>query len=220
MRCLVIDDEPLALDILCDYIEQLPELVLVDCLTDPFKGLEMVQRGEVDLLFLDIQMPELSGIDFLKTMNGECDVILTTAYPEYALEGYDLNVVDYLLKPFAFERFTKAVEKVLNIQNILFVKVEHKMKKVDLDEVLYIEGLKDYISIYTSEERIVTLQNLKKIDSMLPDKRFIRVHKSYIVSVDKIDSIERGKINIDEKNIPIGDTYRDAFFKMIESKSS
>lgn len=220
MRCLVIDDEPLALDILCDYIKRVPELVLLDCLTDPLKGLQMVQRGEVDLLFLDIQMPELSGIDFLKRMNGECEVILTTAYPEYALDGYNLNVVDYLLKPFAFERFKKAIEKVLSVQNILFVKVEHKMQKVDLNEVLYIEGLKDYISIYIGDERIITLQNLKKIDSLLPDKRFVRVHKSYIVSLDKIDSIEKGKINIGEKQIPIGDTYRDSFFKKIEQKSS
>lgn len=220
MRCLVIDDEPLALDILCDYIKRMPELVLLDCLTDPLKGLEMVQRGELDLLFLDVQMPELTGIEFLKIINGKCDVILTTAYPEYALEGYDLNVVDYLLKPFAFERFKKAVEKVLNVQNILFVKVEHKMQKVDLTEVLYIEGLKDYISIYTNEERIITLQNLKRIDSLLPDKRFVRVHKSYIVSLDKIDSIEKGKISIGEKRIPIGDTYRDSFYKKIESQGS
>lgn len=220
MRCLVIDDEPLALDILCDYIKRMPELTLMDCVTDPFKGLDMVQNGEVDLLFLDIQMPELSGIDFLKRMNGECDVILTTAYPEYALDGYDLNVVDYLLKPFAFERFKKAVEKVIDVKNILFVKVEHKMQKVDLEEVLYIEGLKDYISIYTGDERIITLQNLKKIDSLLPNKRFIRVHKSYIVAVDKINSIERGKISIGEKQIPIGDTYRDSFYKRIKSKRS
>lgn len=220
MRCLVIDDEPLALDILCDYIKRMPELTLMDCITDPFKGLELVQKGEVDLLFLDIQMPELSGIDFLKKMDGECDVILTTAYPEYALDGYDLNVVDYLLKPFAFERFKKAVEKVIDVQNILFVKVEHKMQKVDLEEVLYIEGLKDYISIYTEDERIITLQNLKKINSMLPNKRFVRVHKSYIVAVDKINSIERGKISIGEKQIPIGDTYRDSFYKRIESKRS
>lgn len=220
MRCLVIDDEPLALDILCDYIKRMPELTLMDCITDPFKGLGMVQKGEVDILFLDIQMPELSGIDFLKKMNGECDVILTTAYPEYALDGYDLNVVDYLLKPFAFERFKKAVEKVIDVQNILFVKVEHKMQKIDLEEVLYIEGLKDYISIYTGDERIITLQNLKKIDSMLPNKRFVRVHKSYIVAVDKINSIERGKISIGEKQIPIGDTYRDSFYKKIENRRS
>ncbi|MFB5945785.1 LytR/AlgR family response regulator transcription factor [Albibacterium profundi] len=220
MRCLVIDDEPLALDILCDYIKRMPELTLLDCITDPFKGLDMVQNGEVDLLFLDIQMPELSGIDFLKKMDRECDVILTTAYPEYALDGYDLNVVDYLLKPFAFERFKKAVEKAIDVQNILFVKVEHKMQKVDLEEVLYIEGLKDYISIYTGDERIITLQNLKKIDSMLPNKRFVRVHKSYIVAVDKINSIERGKISIGEKQIPIGDTYRDLFYKRIENRRS
>lgn len=220
MRCLVIDDEPLALDILCDYIKRMPELTLLDCIIDPFKGLDMVQNGEVDLLFLDIQMPELSGIDFLKKMDRECDVILTTAYPEYALDGYDLNVVDYLLKPFAFERFKKAVEKAIDVQNILFVKVEHKMQKVDLEEVLYIEGLKDYISIYTGDERIITLQNLKKIDSMLPNKRFVRVHKSYIVAVDKINSIERGKISIGEKQIPIGDTYRDLFYKRIENRRS
>src|SRR5690606_17966304 len=154
---------------------KIPELTLIADTTNAIEGLAMVQRGEIDLVFLDVQMPELSGIQFLKIMNGQCDVILTTAYPEYALDGYDLNVIDYLLKPIAFDRFKKAVLKVLDkqlhnaetskgIPSYIFVKSEHKIHRIDLSDILYIEGLKDYISIYTPESRIITLQNMKKME--------------------------------------------------------
>lgn len=230
IRCLVVDDEPLALDVITDYIQKIPELILISDTTNAIEGLGLVQRGEIDLVFLDVQMPELSGIQFLKIMNGQCDVILTTAYPEYALDGYDLNVVDYLLKPIAFERFKKAVQKVLNSisavespknnLDFIFVKAEHKIHKIDLVDILYIEGLKDYISIYTSNNRIITLQNMKKMEETLPTSDFIRVHKSYIIALDKIKCIERGKITIQDKVIPIGDTFREDFFKRVESKRS
>jgi DNA-binding LytR/AlgR family response regulator len=168
----------------------------------------------------------------LKIAQDKCKVILTTAYPQYALEGFDLDVVDYLLKPIAFERFYKAVQKFItslasplannstpqnaNNNNFIFVKTEHKIQKVNIDEICYIEGLKDYISIYTPKERIITLQNMKKMEEILPSQNFMRVHKSYIVALNKIDSIERGRILIADKIIPIGDTYREQFFEQIK----
>lgn len=236
IRCLVVDDEPLALDILEDYIRKVPFLTLVKTTTSAIEGLSLVQSDAIDLVFLDVQMPELTGIQFLKIINGKCDVILTTAYSQYALDGYELDVVDYLLKPIAFDRFYKAAQKVLqnngngnvipqeqtsasNSRDFIFVKTEHKIQKIYLDDILYIEGLKDYISIFTKTERIITLQNMKKMEESLPAKSFIRVHKSYIVAIGKIESIERSRIQIGEKIIPIGDTYREYFFKQIEDKN-
>ncbi len=234
IRCLVVDDEPLALDILEDYISKVPFLTLVKTTTSAIEGLSLVQSDAIDLVFLDVQMPELTGIQFLKIINGKCDVILTTAYSQYALDGYELDVVDYLLKPIAFDRFYKAAQKVLqnsgntnspapevlSVQknhDFIFVKTEHKIQKIYLDDILYIEGLKDYISIFTKSERIITLQNMKKMEESLPSKSFIRVHKSYIIALGKIESIERSRIQIGEKIIPIGDTYREYFFKQIEN---
>ncbi len=246
IRCLIVDDEPLALHILEDYIAKVPFLQLVKATTNPIEALTMVQEGNIDLVFLDVQMPELTGIQFLKIANGKTKVILTTAYSQYALEGYELDVVDYLLKPIAFDRFFKAAQKAQGIiqpaiapqaieqqvqqiqpqqpqqdfmNDFIFVKSEYKIQKVYLHQILYIEGLKDYISIFTPTERIITLQNMKKMEETLPDKHFMRVHKSYIVSLNKIDSIERSRIFIGDKVIPVGDTYRDQFFKVIEGKN-
>ena len=220
--------------ILEDYISKVPFLTLVKTTTSAIEGLSLVQSDAIDLVFLDVQMPELTGIQFLKIINGKCDVILTTAYSQYALDGYELDVVDYLLKPIAFDRFYKAAQKVLqssgntnssapevlSVQknhDFIFVKTEHKIQKIYLDDILYIEGLKDYISIFTRSERVITLQNLKKMEESLPSKSFIRVHKSYIIALGKIESIERSRIQIGEKIIPIGDTYREYFFKQIEN---
>src|ERR1700743_2885970 len=239
IRCLVVDDEPLALHILEDYISKMPFLTLVKSTTNPIEALTLVQEGGVDLVFLDVQMPELTGIQFLKIANGRVKVILTTAYSQYALEGYELDVADYLLKPIAFDRFYTAVQKVRErltpaaavapikeepaqpdlLSDFIFVKTEHKIQKVYLNDILFIEGLKDYISIFTPSERIITLQNMKKMEDALPEKYFIRVHKSYIVSLNKIDSIERSRIWIGDKIIPVGDTYREDFFKIIEGKN-
>jgi len=244
IRCLIVDDEPLALHILEDYISKIPFLQLVKATTNPIEALTIVQEKGAELVFLDVQMPELSGIQFLRIANGKAKVILTTAYPQYALEGYELDVIDYLLKPIAFDRFFKAVQKAQSIlrppvdtsarpapaepqqqprqdflSDFIFVKTEHKIQKVYLNDILFIEGLKDYISIFTPAERIITLQNMKKMEDALPSKYFIRVHKSYIVSVNKIDSIERSRIFIGDKIIPVGDTYRDEFFKIIDGKN-
>ncbi|GAB3938390.1 LytR/AlgR family response regulator transcription factor [Mucilaginibacter myungsuensis] len=247
IRCLVVDDEPLALNIIEDYISKIPFLTLVKSTTNPIEALTIVQAGGVDLVYLDVQMPELTGIQFLKISNGKAKVILTTAYPQYALEGYELDVIDYLLKPIAFDRFFKAAQKAQGIihptantpvaevaapvaaapaqpqddfsHDFIFVKTEHKIQKVYLHDIMYIEGLKDYISIFTAAERIITLQNMKKMEDALPERHFVRVHKSYIVALNKIDSIERSRIFIGDKVIPVGDTYRDQFFKMIEGRN-
>ncbi len=239
IRCLVVDDEPLALHILEDYISKMPHLELVKSTTNPIEALQLVQDGGIDLVFLDVQMPELTGIQFLRIANGRTKVILTTAYPQYALEGYELDVIDYLLKPIAFDRFFKATQKAQSIiqpsaktetkvettqqtdflSDFIFVKTEHKIQKVYLKDILFIEGLKDYISIFTAAERIITLQNMKKMEDALPEKHFIRVHKSYIVSLNKIDSIERSRIFISDKIIPVGDTYREEFFKIVDGKN-
>ncbi|WP_214071997.1 LytTR family DNA-binding domain-containing protein [Mucilaginibacter sp. dw_454] len=242
IRCLIVDDEPLALHILEDYISKIPFMELVKSTTNPIEALTMVQDGNIDLVFLDVQMPELTGIQFLRIANGKTKVILTTAYPQYALEGYELDVVDYLLKPIAFDRFFKAAQKAQGIihpskatateqpapaqqpqndfaSDFIFVKSEHKIQKVYLHQILFIEGLKDYISIFTTTERIITLQNMKKMEDTLPSQHFVRVHKSYIVALNKIDSIERSRIRIGDKIIPVGDTYRDDFFKIIDGKN-
>jgi two-component system LytT family response regulator len=232
IRCLIIDDEPLAIDILSDYISKVSQLTLIKSFENPLDALNLLNEGNIDLIFLDVQMPQLSGIQFLKIAQDKCKVILTTAYPEYALDGFNLDVVDYLLKPIAFERFYKAVQKIIQTptsplannfvsqpvinNNFIFVKTEHKIQKVNIDEICFIEGLKDYISIYTPKERIITLQNMKKMEEILPAYNFMRVHKSYIVAINKIDSIERGRILIADKIIPIGDTYRDSFFEQIK----
>ena len=207
IRCLIVDDEPLALHILEDYISKVPFMLLVNSTTNPIEALTLVQEGNIDLVFLDVQMPELTGIQFLRIANGKTKVILTTAYPEYALEGYELDVVDYLLKPIAFDRFFKAAQKAQGIiqpskqttapevqiqqqqhdfmSDFIFVKSDHKIQKVYLHQILFIEGLKDYISIFTTTERIITLQNMKKMEDTLPEKHFVRVHKSYIVALNK-----------------------------------
>jgi two-component system LytT family response regulator len=239
IRCLVVDDEPLALHVVEDYISKIPFLQLVKATTSAIEALTLVQDGGIDLVFLDVQMPELTGIQFLRISNGKAKVILTTAYPQYALQGYELDAVDYLLKPIAFDRFYKAAQKVQATlfpankpveepqqqqqpdfsNDFIFVKTEHKIQKVYLKDILFIEGLKDYISIFTPAERIITLQNMKKVEDALPERHFIRVHRSYIVALNNIDSIERSRIFIGEKIIPIGDTYRDEFFKMVEEKN-
>lgn len=231
ISCLVIDDEPLALDILVDYIAKIPSLKLIKTFENPLDALTLISQTKIDLVFLDVQMPQLTGIQFSTIINGKCKVILTTAYTQYAVDGFNLDVVDYLLKPIAFERFYKSVQKFLVSQpyiqpnssllnkpensEYIFVKTENKLQKIYTNQINYIEGLKDYISIYTPTERIITLQNMKKMEEILPTQNFIRVHKSYIIAINKIESIEKNRITIGDKIIPIGDTYRDIFFERI-----
>ncbi|ASZ11520.1 LytTR family DNA-binding domain-containing protein [Chitinophaga pendula] len=236
IRCIAVDDELLALDIIVDYISKLPFLQLIHSGTDALEALQLVQNGQIDLVFLDIQMPQLSGLQFMKIIGNKARVILTTAYPQYALDGYEHNVVDYLLKPVAFDRFYKAVEKAMSaiqpgivpspaekpatpiLPDFIFVKTDSKMVKVMLADILYVEGLKDYLALQTTTDKIITLQNMKRMETILPYPAFMRVHKSYIVSLARIDTIERNRLFIHNEVIPIGDTYRDAFFRQIEQR--
>lgn len=240
IRCLVVDDKPLALDIMTDYIRKIDFLEFVGSTTSALEALKLVEKESIDLLFLDIQMPELTGIQVMKILGDKCRIILTTAYTEYALEGYEHNVIDYLLKPIPFDRFYKAALKAKQTfeaqqsinsapatateikptseaaRDIIFVKTEYKIVKLRLDDILYVEGLQNYVSIYTKTERILSLRNIKKMEEQLPAGQFVRVHKSYIISLDKIDSIERNRIFIGEAVIPVGDTYKDNFMSLIE----
>lgn len=245
IRCLVVDDKPLALDILTDYIKKVDFLELVASTTSALEALKVVEEKQIDLLFLDIQMPELTGIQVMKLLGEKCRAILTTAYTEYALEGYEHDVVDYLLKPIAFDRFYKAAHKAKHVfelqqavspikailatpreqptevtRDIIFIKTEHRIVKLRLSDILYIEGLQNYVSIYTKTERILSLKSIKKMEELLPRQQFVRVHKSYIVSLDKIDAIERSRIFIIDAVIPVGDTYKENFMSTIEQANN
>src|SRR5215203_311374 len=236
LNCMVIDDEHLAIQLLENHISKVSFLQLTSTFKNPLDAIVSLTANPVDLIFLDIQMPQLNGVQFMKLLQNRAQVIITSAYQEYAIEGFEHNVVDYLLKPISFERFFKAVEKAHNLKNpaqikpeqtpdiypatggYIFIKVETKMVRVELDDILFIEGLKNYVSIQTKTRKIVTLQVMKQLEEILPSNRFLRVHKSYIVSLDKINSIERQEIYIGDRIIPIGVTYHDAFFKRLEAK--
>ncbi|MGI4874332.1 MAG: LytR/AlgR family response regulator transcription factor [Janthinobacterium lividum] len=242
IRCLAVDDEAPALAILADYIGQLPFLTLVGTTTNAIEALTLVQQDQVDVVFLDIQMPKLTGLQFLKLAGNRCKVILTTAYPEYALEGYENDVVDYLLKPISFERFFKAAQKALALlpgppptaappsatapvaasaplpaAGHIFVKGESKNKflRVNYADILYIEGLSNYVSIHLPTQRVVTYQTLKELAETLPQPPFLRVHKSFIVSLDKIRMVDGNTIYLHDKEIPVSDTYREHLYRLI-----
>jgi DNA-binding LytR/AlgR family response regulator len=235
LRCLVIDDKPLAIDILADYARKVPFLDLAATTTNPIEGLNIVREQKIDLVFLDIQMPELTGMQFIKIAGKQCKIVLTTAYTEYALDGYEHDVVDYLLKPIAFDRFYRAAEKALNLMihqpvngslnmpvafeqpaAYLFVKTEHRIQKINLADILYVEALQNYVSLNTTAGRVMSLQPLKKIEEQLPGAEFVRVHKSYIISLRHISSVERSRIFIGDVTIPVGDSYRDGFYRLID----
>lgn len=234
-NCLIVDDEPLARNLLKEYVLKVPDLHLVDTCSSPLAALEVLHREQVDLLFLDIQMPELTGISFLKTLQKKPFVILTTAYSQYALEGYELDVVDYLLKPITFERFLRAVDKVSQRgssiprnpaataagppkEDFVFVKDGTKLVKVELADVLYVEGLKDYVTIHTRTQKVVTLQRLKSLEEILPSDRFIRIHHSYIVAVSAIDAVHKGEVKVGQVLLPVSESYRKSFREFIEGR--
>jgi DNA-binding LytR/AlgR family response regulator len=229
IKCVAVDDEPLALDIIKDYISQVPFLKLMKTFKDGISVIEYLASNNVDLIFLDIEMGGLSGTQLLKSLEKKPSVIMTTAYRNYAVDAFDLDVTDYLLKPFSFERFLKAVDKVYILQKdkqrmpesgssdkeYFFVKSNYKMVKVNYDDILYIEGLSEYIIIKTRTANIITLQSFKNIEKTLPESGFVRIHKSYLVSLSKIDSIEGQYVKIANKELPIGSKYKDNFFRII-----
>lgn len=232
IRALIIDDEPLAQNVIRQYAQKLPDLTIVDSCEDAICAHKAIQEHEIDLLFLDINMPKLSGISFLKNLKNAPLVIFTTAYSEYALEAYELNAIDYLKKPFSFERFCKAyyrAEELMSLKkkaetpdstlkstdDFLFIKSNKKTVKLKFNDILYIEGLGDYIKIHLANEKLVTNLSMKKIFSLLPEKQFYRTHKSYIISLDKIETLEGNMVSINSTKLPIGNSYRQEFMSLI-----
>jgi DNA-binding LytR/AlgR family response regulator len=227
LSCIIIEDEPLALERTKAFVERIPFLNLIGTFENALNGLSFLRSNKVDLLFLDINMDELSGIELLESAKIDSHVIITTAYQEYALKGYELNVSDYLLKPFTFDRFLKAVNKIQekNISpatdqkpEFLFIKTENRLEKVNIEDIIYIEGMRDYRRIHTIHKKIMTLQNFSELEELIPPQCICRVHKSYMVALNKIESIERGRIKIADQIIPISDTYKEQFFALINTK--
>ena len=236
INCIAIDDEPLALDIIKDYCSKVAFLNLLKTFDNAIESIEYIRSNKVDLIFLDIQMEELSGIQLLNALKQRPFVIFTTAYDRYAIQGFELDVVDYMLKPISFERFIKGVNKVFERMQLdgsakqetgkskpaeptfFFVKTETRMERIENNDVLYLEGMGDYWRIVTKTRRIMTLMNARKLEEVLHEPQFCRVHKSFFIALDKIDSIERNRIKIGDQYIPVSETYHKAFFDLIERK--
>ena len=227
--CIIIEDEPLALEKTKDFVHKVPFLTLSATFDNALPGLAYLNNNKVDLLFLDINMDELSGIELLESSKITSQVIITTAYQEYALKGYELQITDYLLKPFTFNRFLQAVNKAQ--QNLsqrtadkqqvdfIFVKTENRLEKIMIGDILYIEGMRDYLRIHTANKKIMTLQSFHELEQLLPAHLVCRVHKSYMIAINKIDAIERGRIKIGDQLIPVSETYKEAFLQLINSKA-
>lgn len=224
INCIIVEDEPLAVERVKSYVLKLPYLELLSTFDNGIDALVFLKSNAVDLIFLDINMGEFSGIQLLETSNIKSEIIITTAYNEYALKGFDLNVTDYLLKPFTFERFVLAVDRVqenlkkgegLHDKKFIFIKTEYRLEKLLLSEVLYIEGMRDYRRIHTINKRIMTLKPFKEFEQDIPENIICRVHKSFMVALDKIDSVERDRIRIKDTIIPISETYKKHFFDLI-----
>ena len=229
IRCIIVDDEPLAVALLADYVSKTPGLQTVLRTTHVLEALQAVQEDKADLLFLDIQMPELTGIQFMKIIRKKCKVILTTAYTQYALESYEHDVVDYLLKPVTLDRFIISVQKAKDRiqppapspadnpfktstparQDHIFIKTEYRIQRVSLSDISYIEALRDYVAIHTGPGKILSLESMRHMEEVLPDDQFIRIHKSYIVNRNKIDYLERSRVVIGKEYLPVGYTYKE-----------
>ena len=233
IKTLIVDDEPLAQQVLENYISQIPDMELIAKCDNAIDANNILQNNEIDLICLDIKMPQISGIEFLSSLINPPLVILTTAFSNYAPESYNFNVVDYLLKPISLDRFLKAINKVSEKLNqkhkitkieddYFYVKADKKLIKVNYDDIIYIEGLKDYVIIRNEESRIITLQTMKSLADKLPSNRFLRVHRSYLVNIDKINSIMGNMIEVYEKGkiklIPIGKNYKDELMNAVEEK--
>lgn len=231
IKCIAIDDEPLALLKLEGFIHKIRDLELIRTFDNAIEAIGWLKENSVDLIFLDIQMEQLTGIQFIETTGSNARIILTTAYDQYALKGYELNVTDYLLKPYSFQRFLQGVNKVMDYfakksenhpvisenDSFIFIKTEYRLERVDIDDILYIEGMKDYLRIFCTNKKIMTLQSFAKMEESLPANKFCRVHKSFIVAIDKIKSVERGVIVIADQRIPVSNTYKENFFSKIKS---
>jgi DNA-binding LytR/AlgR family response regulator len=232
ITAIAIDDEPLALQLVAGYIEKTPGLTLAGRFDNPLDAMEFLSGEAVDLIFVDIQMPDLTGLEFTRSLVKGPKVIFTTAYEKYALEGFRLDVVDYLLKPFSYEEFLKAVQKVQKLiklekgvpdqveanNDFLFLKSDYKIKRINFNDILYIEGMKDYVKVYiqNSARPVMSLTTMKLIESKLPEKKFMRIHRSFIVNLEKIDTIERSRVVFGKTYIPVSDQYSDKFQEFLD----
>lgn len=234
IRTIAIDDEPLALQLVTSYVAKTPFLELVESFDNPLDAMEFLSENPVDLIFLDIQMPDLTGIEFTRILENRPKIIFTTAYEKYALEGFKLEATDYLLKPFSYEEFLKAAkraEKLIRLENgesheeveanneFLFLKSEYKIRRINYNEINYIEGLKDYVKVYLQKDTkpILSLNSLKSLEVKLPESKFMRVHRSFIVNLEKIDTIERSRIVFGKVYIPVSDQYKDKFQQFLDA---
>lgn len=238
IKCIVIDDEPIARQYLSDYVRKMPQLHMLTSFGKALDAYDLIESGEVDLVYLDIEMPGIKGIDFIQTLQKKPYIILTTAYSEYALQGYELDVVDYLLKPISFERFVKATNKVIRnvailsrtkelipplehdsgnslARDFIFVKSGYKSVKVNIDDILYIESMKEYVLIHTGKKKYTKLDRMKNMESQLSDQGFIRIHRSYIVPVNKIHSVYGNMVEVSGDELPIGRSYKDTVYHVL-----
>lgn len=233
MKCIIVDDEPLAIEILESYVAKVEQLKLEGSFRNAISAFTFLQQNPVDLIFLDIQMPKLSGIDFLKTLKNPPKVIITTAYRDYAIESFELEVVDYLLKPIPFERFLKAVAKVLTprtdqltatapapvaTEGYIYFKVDKKMIKTNISDILYIESVKDYVKVKTTEKEIITQQKISYLEESLPRRQFLRIHRSFIVNLERIDAYTATDVEISKYQVPIGRNYKNDVMKVLSEK--
>lgn len=220
INCIIVDDEPLSASLLESYCNSNNITTLQQKFTNPIEALHYLENNKTDLIFLDIQMPELTGIQFMKILKKKCLVVLTTAYPEYAVDAFDLDVTDYLLKPITYARFMQAINKVeekfkaikivnnnTTKDNFIYIKCDRKLIKIFFDDITYLEGLRDYVAIYTKSGKILTLQSLRNFEETLPANKFARIHKSYIININAITSLESKSVTIDKLSIPIGNVY-------------
>ena len=232
LKTIAIDDEPLALRLVSDYVSKTPFLELVGSFENPLDAIDFLSKQSVDLIFVDIQMPDLTGIEFARSLESAPKIVFTTAYEKYAIEGFKLNAIDYLLKPFSYEEFLKAAGKArkqteleANVlpsieanSQFLFLKSEYKIRRINFNDILYIEGLKDYIKVYIpgDDKPVMSLNSIKSLEQKLPEDKFMRVHRSFIVNLDKIDTIERSRIIFGKVYIPVSDQYKDKFQEYLD----
>ena len=230
LSCAIIDDEPLALEMMSDYVQKTPFLTLTGAYNSAVQAIKTIRENPVDLLFLDIQMPELSGLEFAKVLPKRTKVVFTTAFPQYAVEGYEVEAFAYILKPISYEAFLKVAkraydwfsqsEKAKNYANdrFIFVKSDYKLVRIDLDDILFIEGLKDYVRIYTENgDKIMSLMNMKTLEDFLPKPEFLRSHRSYIVHMNKVKCLDRFRMNIGENYIPVSESYKDVILAYLDN---
>ncbi|MCB9252553.1 MAG: response regulator transcription factor [Flavobacteriales bacterium] len=234
MKCLIVDDEPLAQDIIESYLKKFPDMELAGKCNNALEASEFLKNNKIDLMFLDIQMPEITGMEFLRSLSDPPLVVFCTAYSDFAVEGFELNAIDYLLKPIALDRFTKTIERTreyLSMKNgesieetdlendHIFIKSNQKQVKLSYDQIQYVEAFADYVKIYTPEKRYITLQTMKNMEIKLPADKFIRVHRSFIVGIKYISSFNSSELEIGNVKIPVGKNYKDEFLKKLRSKN-